>query len=91
VIALAAYRDLDDAVAQANDHDYGLAGFVFGRDREEARGVGRRIRAGLVKINRIDPSLPSPSGTASMWGQSGHGEIGGTKGIEFFTGARCVG
>ncbi|SEE74193.1 aldehyde dehydrogenase family protein [Jiangella alba] len=84
------YRDLDEAVTIANDHSYGLAGYVFGGDRDAARAVGRRLRAGLVRLN--SPYGPPDSDPVmGMWGSSGIGQIGSGQGPQFFSGARYVG
>jgi acyl-CoA reductase-like NAD-dependent aldehyde dehydrogenase len=84
------YRDLDEAVTIANDHAYGLAGYVFGADRDAARAVGRRLRAGLVRLN--SPYGPPDSDPVmGMWGTSGIGQTGQEQGPQFFSGARYVG
>ena len=44
-------RCVDDAVAQANDTEYGLAASVWSSDTERARDVARRLQAGNVFIN----------------------------------------
>ncbi|MCP9273753.1 aldehyde dehydrogenase family protein [Mycolicibacterium arenosum] len=51
VLTVLGYDDLDDAVEIANDTDYGLAGYVSGKDIDTARAVASRIRAGWVAIN----------------------------------------
>jgi phenylacetaldehyde dehydrogenase len=84
------YRDLDEAVAIANDHPYGLAGYVFGQDRDAARAIGRRLRAGLVRLNSpFGP--PDALPVASVWGVSGIGAFGVGQGPRFFSGSRFVG
>ncbi|MFI9837489.1 aldehyde dehydrogenase family protein [Nonomuraea sp. NPDC051941] len=90
VLLVRTYRDLDEAVAVANDHPYGLAGYVFGADRDAARAVGRRLRAGLVRLNSAY-GPPDVELVASMWGISGLGEIGTWHGPAFFSGSRFVG
>ncbi len=42
----------DDAVREANDSPFGLGAVVFGGDRERAQRVARRLRAGMIGINR---------------------------------------
>ncbi|SDU47049.1 aldehyde dehydrogenase family protein [Jiangella alkaliphila] len=90
VLQVRTYRELDDAITTANDHPYGLGGYVFGTDREAARAVGRRLRAGLVRLNSAY-GPPDADPVASMWGVSGLGELGTWQGPAFFTGARFVG
>jgi acyl-CoA reductase-like NAD-dependent aldehyde dehydrogenase len=91
VLLVRTYRDLDDAVAIANDHPYGLSGYVFGDDRDTARSVGRRLRAGLVRVNGIQDWPPDVSPVASLWGASGLGRLGLGQGPRFFSGSRFVG
>jgi aldehyde dehydrogenase (NAD+) len=49
--ALIEYEDIDDAVAIANDSDYGLSGSVWSPDTERSIAVARRLRTGTVAIN----------------------------------------
>ena len=51
VLVVLAYSDLDEAVAIANDTDYGLAAYVSGQDLAQARRLAARLRAGQVSIN----------------------------------------
>jgi aldehyde dehydrogenase len=51
VIPILPFDRVDDAVAQANDTEYGLAASVWSADVERAREVARRLQAGNVFIN----------------------------------------
>ncbi len=51
VISLIGYRSDDEAIALANDTEYGLAARVQSGDPDRARRVARRLRAGWVEIN----------------------------------------
>jgi len=51
VIPVMAYKDLDQAIALANDSDYGLSGSVFSSDLEEAVRVASLIDAGGISVN----------------------------------------
>ncbi len=90
VLLVRGYRTPDEAITIANDHAYGLSGYVFGNDREMLRSVGRRLRAGVVRLNSAF-GPPDVAGVLSMWGASGIGDIGPEEGPRFFTGARFVG
>ena len=51
----------DEAVAVANDSEFGLGAAVFTRDLERGEAVARRIEAGNVFVNMLvasDPRLP---------------------------------
>jgi aldehyde dehydrogenase (NAD+) len=79
VLTILGYGDLDDAVAIANDSDYGLAGYVSGADLDTARDVAGRIRSGWVVINGgFDFMAPfggyKQSGNGREWGVEGFDE-----------------
>lgn len=46
----------DEAIALANDTEFGLGSSVFSRDRDRARAVGARIDAGMVYVNQAGGS-----------------------------------
>jgi aldehyde dehydrogenase (NAD+) len=45
------YDDEDDAIAQANNSEYGLSGSVWSSDTVRALQVARRMRTGTVALN----------------------------------------
>jgi acyl-CoA reductase-like NAD-dependent aldehyde dehydrogenase len=55
------YTDLDDAIAQANGLDFGLAASVWSSDPIKAGAVARQLEAGTVYTNKhgeIAPHIP---------------------------------
>jgi acyl-CoA reductase-like NAD-dependent aldehyde dehydrogenase len=72
----------DEAVALANDSEYGLSSSVWTRDRRKADRVSRRIEAGSVSVNNALVAtfqLPIPMGG---WKNSGLGtRFGGAHGV----------
>ena len=71
VLPVIRYRDIDDAIAQANRVDVGLGASVWGTDIEQARAVASRIEAGTVWINQhgaIHPMVPFGGVKGSGWG-----------------------
>ena len=70
VLVIIGYDDVDDAVAIANDTEYGLAGYVSGDDTDAVRSVASRIRAGQIFINGAGPDPSTPFGG---YKQSGNG------------------
>lgn len=80
VLSILGYRDEDDAVAIANDTDYGLSGYVSG-EPEHARAVARRLRTGMVHINGAGPDFAAPFGG---YKQSGNGREWGIEGFHEF-------
>ena len=74
VLVMIGYDSLDNAIEIANDTEYGLAGYVSGKDVDEVRKVGARIRAGSISLNgaQLDPVAPfggyKQSGNGREWG-----------------------
>jgi aldehyde dehydrogenase (NAD+) len=79
VVAVIAYDDEDDAVA--NDSDYGLSGGVWGPDPEHAKDVARRIRSGNVAVNQ---HTLDPGGPFGGLKQSGLGRAYGLEGFDAY-------
>jgi aldehyde dehydrogenase (NAD+) len=72
------YRDIDEAVAIANDSTLGLASYIFG-PLDQARAIAPRIRAGSVYINGGGLSrMDAPMGG---FRQSGLGREYGPEGL----------
>ena len=81
IIGVLGYRDIDDAVAIANDSIYGLSGQVYGADTTAAVNLARRLRTGAVNVNTSVFSAYAPSGG---YKQSGLGRERGPDGIREF-------
>lgn len=79
VITLQTYADIDEAVALANDSEYGLAGGIFTNDVDRAVEVARRIEAGAIAINSFGAIVTEPFGG---YKKSGIGREGGLEGVE---------
>src|SRR6185437_7759906 len=50
VLTVLRYRDVEDAIAIANNSPYGLGGAVWGTDVDRALAVARKVRTGQVSI-----------------------------------------
>jgi len=81
VLSIIPYDDEDDAIRIANDTPYGLSGYVWSSDLDNARRVGSRMRTGMVHINGawLDPAAPFGG-----FKQSGNGREWGAHGIDEF-------
>lgn len=61
VLAATAFDEMEEAIALANDSDYGLAAHIFTRDLATAHHAAGALTAGTVFVNCVllaDPSLP---------------------------------
>ncbi|NLU66820.1 aldehyde dehydrogenase family protein [Streptomyces sp. HNM0574] len=71
ILTVETFTTEDEAVALANDTEYGLAGGVFSADTARARRVASRLRHGTIWINDFHPYLPQ-----AEWGGFGKSGIG---------------
>ena len=87
VMSVITYKDIDEAIKIANDTVYGLAGYVFGNDKEELKKVAINIRAGQIRINNSKSDISAPFGGFK---QSGIGREWGDYGIEEFLEPKAI-
>ncbi len=87
VLCMIPYSTLDEAIAIANDTEYGLSGYVYGANAEEAMAVARRMRTGMVHLNGAPNDVNAPFGG---YKQSGNGREWGAHGIEDFLEVKAV-
>lgn len=79
VLVIIGYDDLDHAVEIANDSNFGLAGYVQGKDLETCNAIAKRMRTGWVSVNGgFDFHAPfggyKRSGNGREWGEFGFHE-----------------
>lgn len=83
IMPLMRYHDLDEAVARANDCDYGLGNTIWTSDPEGARPLASRLESGVVWINQALSLTPGMA--LGGWKQSGIGVEGSQIGLLEFT------
>ena len=82
VLTAIPFSDEADAIAQANDIRYGLAGYLWTRDIGRAHRVAQALEAGMVWINSENTRhLPTPFGGVKA---SGIGRDGGDYSFDFY-------
>jgi aldehyde dehydrogenase (NAD+) len=88
VLSMMPFDTEEEAIAIANDTDYGLTNYIQTTDPEKARRVAREVRSGMVDINGKARASGSPFGGMK---QSGNGREGGVWGLEEFLEVRAIG
>ncbi len=91
VTSIYTYKTVDEAIALANDTDYGLNASVWGSDLKAAEAVGRRIEAGNININDgLAASYASKKSTSGGFKTSGVGSRHGDAGMLKYTDVQNV-
>lgn len=82
-------KDEDEAIAVANDTEYGLSASVYSRDIQRAMAVAARIESGICHINgpTVHDEAQMPFGGVKS---SGYGRFGGKAAIAEFTDLRWI-
>ncbi|MGC5255603.1 aldehyde dehydrogenase family protein [Gordonia sp. DT218] len=71
VVTVLPFDDEDEAIALANDTDYGLAGTIWTSNLARAHRLAKRVKAGTVGLNcqlQFDHSMPFGGYKQSGWG-----------------------
>ena len=87
VLAVIPYDGDQQAIALANDSEFGLAGTVWSADTERATEVAREITAGTVGVNDYQLDINAPFGGVKA---SGIGRELGPEGLEEFFALKSI-
>jgi acyl-CoA reductase-like NAD-dependent aldehyde dehydrogenase len=88
ILPVLSYASLDDAIARANDTEYGLGATIWSSNTQRAYEVASRIESGTVWVNKhldLPPDIPFAGAK-----QSGLGIEMGQEGLEEFTQQRVI-
>jgi succinate-semialdehyde dehydrogenase/glutarate-semialdehyde dehydrogenase len=89
VAPVVTFDDDDEAIAMANDTDYGLASYVYTRDLSKAVRTAEALQFGMVGINDINPtSAAVPFGGIK---DSGLGREGARQGLDEYLDTKVCG
>jgi benzaldehyde dehydrogenase (NAD) len=88
-VSITRVKDADEAVALANDTEYGLSAAVFTRDVARGLALAKRIDSGICHINgpTVADEAQMPFGGVKG---SGYGRFGGKAGVDAFTELRWI-
>lgn len=88
IMPIMQYKDLDDAIAQANDTEYGLAAYIVTNRIDWATYLADRLEAGIIGVNEFSPATPqAPFGGMK---QSGIGREGGPDALHEYVETKYV-
>lgn len=88
VVSVMRFKDEEEALALANDTDYGLVAYVATTNLNRGIRVTRALEAGTVWVNTIPDIVPqSPYGG---YKQSGVGRAGGVEGLHEFQQVKTI-
>jgi alpha-ketoglutaric semialdehyde dehydrogenase len=92
VIGFERVGSLDEAIAAANDVDYGLSAAICTRSLAAAQQFAAEIQAGMVRINRptVGAAFNAPFGGVKQSGTATHREQLGPTVMDFYTVSRTV-
>ena len=88
VMSLLPFDTEEEAIALANDSDYGLGAGVFTQNLARAHRVSARIRAGICWVNTY--RAISPIAPFGGFNQSGYGREGGVEAMLDYTRTKTV-
>jgi acyl-CoA reductase-like NAD-dependent aldehyde dehydrogenase len=88
VLPVLPYDEVDEAIALANDTEYGLGASVWTTDSERGAEVATRLEAGSVWVNRH--GIVSPEVPFGGMKQSGYGRSNGSVGLDQYSELKTI-
>jgi acyl-CoA reductase-like NAD-dependent aldehyde dehydrogenase len=87
VVAVVPFDSEEEAVALANDSDYGLINYVWSKDAARGYRVARLLQAGTVDLNTVTQQMEAPFGGFK---QSGVGRDRGSFGLHAYSEMQAI-
>ncbi|PEQ11313.1 aldehyde dehydrogenase [Novosphingobium sp. PC22D] len=89
VLVVTPFDSEEEAIALANDSDYGLGAYIHTTNLARAHRVANRMMAGQVQVNGSGEAM-TPCVPFGGMKHSGHGRLGGIEGLREFQQVRNV-
>jgi acyl-CoA reductase-like NAD-dependent aldehyde dehydrogenase len=83
VLTVTPFDTEDEAIAVANDTEFGLGGYVHTNDLRRAHTVASALDAGMIQVNGSGEGM-APCTPFGGMKQSGYGRLGGEAGLKEF-------
>jgi acyl-CoA reductase-like NAD-dependent aldehyde dehydrogenase len=91
VLSVISFKTDDEAIQLANDVNYGLAATAWTKNLGRAQRLARDLEVGSVEIRTTTGGGASPNAlTEEPFGSSGHGAVGGRRGLEPYMRLKAV-
>jgi succinate-semialdehyde dehydrogenase / glutarate-semialdehyde dehydrogenase len=91
VVSIYRFHDEVDAVARANDGEYGLNASIYSQDGKRAREIAKQVKCGTVNVNEgFAASFASIDAPMGGMRESGLGRRQGAEGIHRYTESQSV-
>ena len=92
VIGFERVGSLDEAIAAANDVEYGLSAAICTQSLSAAQHFAAEIQAGMVRVNRptVGAAFNAPFGGIKQSGTATHREQLGPTVMDFYTVSRTI-
>jgi acyl-CoA reductase-like NAD-dependent aldehyde dehydrogenase len=87
VVAVVPFDSEEEAIALANDSDYGLINYVWSKDAARGYRVAKLLQAGTVDLNTVTQQMEAPFGGFK---QSGVGRDRGSFGLHAYSEMQAI-